>query len=131
MKKIFIILLATFLCGGINSCKKAGTDGNTTVVVFAKHHGMTIPNHVGYPDTVYVKFNSQEAASSLSDFDTYFVGEVGEDHIHCTNLHTGNYYLFVAGKDTTINQRVVGGMAIKIKHKDRNQEIDQDVAVTE
>ena len=133
MKKAFLSIAALALTFSfITSCKKAGTDGDATLVVFAKHHGVTIPNHAGYVDSVYVKFNTQELPSNpTQNYDAVFVGEAGEDHIHCENLHTGKYYIFVTGWDTTINQRVSGGMAIKIKYKQRKQEIDQDVAVTE
>jgi hypothetical protein len=133
MKKAIttIAFLASFIFA-VSSCKKAGTDGDATVVVFAQHHGRTIPNHAGYPDSVYVKFNATDLPSDPTrNYDAVFVGEVGEDHIHCENLHTGKYFLFATGWDTTINQRVSGGIAIKIKYKDRKQEIDQNVPVTE
>jgi len=131
-KKIITIASLAFALVAIQSCNKAGTDGEATLVVFAQHHGHTIPNKVGYPDSVYVSFNTQELPSDPTHkYDAVFVGEAGEDHTHCTNLHTGKYYLFVTGWDTTINQRVSGGMAIKIKHSEKKEEIDTNVPVTE
>ncbi|MBI3510199.1 MAG: hypothetical protein HY064_06015 [Bacteroidetes bacterium] len=133
MKKIFRVFSAFILfLSAFSSCKKAGTDGATTVVVFAKHHGNTIKNHVTYPDSVFIKFNATDLPSDPThNYDALYVGEVGEDHTHCINLHTGKYYFYVTGMDSSGPYRVVGGMAIKIKYGDRKKEIDQDIAVTE
>jgi hypothetical protein len=131
-KKIITIALLAFVILSTPSCNKAGTDGEATLVVFAQHHGRTIPNKAGYPDSVYVKFNTQDLpADPTHNYDAVYVGETGEDHVHCTTLHTGKYYLYATGWDTTINQRVSGGMAIKIKHSERKKEIDMNVPVTE
>jgi hypothetical protein len=130
------IALSAVCLFAITSCKRAGTDGDATLVVFAKHHGATIPNHNNYVDTVYVKFNAKDLPSDPThNYDAIFVGEAGEDHIHCEGLHTGTYYLYVTGLDTTLNppvgERVTGGMSVKIKYKERKEEIDVDVPVTE
>lgn len=131
MKFKTIGLLALVLAA-ISSCKKAGTDGDAILVVFAKHHGTIIPNQALYLDTVYVKFNTQDLpADPTHDYDAIFVGEAGEDHVHMEGLHTGKYFLFVTGWDTSINARVFGGIAVKIKWKDRKKEIDIDVPVVE
>jgi hypothetical protein len=133
MKKTILSIAAlAFAVSTFTSCKKAGTGGDATVVVFAKHHGNIVPNHTNYPDSVFVKFNTEELPTNPTvNYDALFVGEAGEDHIHCAGLKTGKYYFYATGWDTTINQRVTGGMAIKIKYKDRKDEIDQDIAVTE
>ena len=131
MKKIFfaLLLIGTFV---YTSCKKNGLGGDATIVVFMKHHGAIIRNHYGYPDTVFVKFKSKDLPGTTPDkFSTYFVGEEGEDHIHCKGLLPGDYFLYGVGIDSTGPYRVTGGMAIKIKHKDRKKEIDTDLAVTE
>jgi hypothetical protein len=124
-----------FFCVGLilfASCAKEGTGGDATLVVFLKHHTKVIPNKAWYPDTVFVKFNAKELpGTKVSDFDTYFVGEAGEDHVHCEELKWGDYYLYGVGFDTTISQKVSGGMAVKIKRKDRKAETDIDLAVTE
>jgi hypothetical protein len=129
IKTIGFLALCLF---AVSSCKRAGVDGDATLVVFAKHHGTIIPNHVGYPDSVYVKFNAKDLpVDPTHDYDAVFVGEPGEDHVHCEGLHTGTYYLYATGYDSTINMRVNGGMSVKIKHKERKEEIDVDVPVTE
>jgi hypothetical protein len=132
MKNILKFSLFIVAAVFIFSCSREGTGGNATLVVFLKHHGFTIVNHVGYPDTVYVKFNAKDAPSGgLTKYDTYFVGEVGEDHVHLENLKWGDYYLFGVGKDTTGPYRVLGGMHVKIKRSERKGEKDVDLAVTE
>ena len=128
MKQLFVALCTALV---ISSCCKEGTNGDATLVVFAKRNGTIIKNHVGYPDTVYVKFNTKDLPGThVEDFDTYFVGETGEDHVHCEKLKCGDYFLFVAGFDSSINSRVTGGLHIKIKHKERKNEIDTDVDVS-
>jgi hypothetical protein len=129
MKKAFFLLLALCICV---SCKKNGTGGNATLVVFPQHHGRTIKNHVGYPDTIFVKFKATSLPGTTPDkFDTYFVGEPGEDHVHCVGLLPGKYYLYGVGMDSSGPYRVTGGLAVKIKWSQRKKEMDIDLAVTE
>jgi hypothetical protein len=133
MKRTFKIFIAGVILLSIaTSCNKPGTGGNATLVVFLQHHGRTIINHVGYPDTVFVKFNVKELPGlHAGDYDTYFIGNTGEDHVHCPELKAGQYYLFGVGYDSTGLYRVVGGMSYKLKYKDRKSEIDINLAVTE
>lgn len=132
MKKILISSSILFSLFAIASCCKEGANGDATIVVFLKHHGNVIPNNANHVDTVWVKFNAKDSPGSGTDkYDTYFVGEAGEDHVHCHDLKCGDYFLFGTGLDTTIGMRVSGGAHIKIKHKERKDEIDTDLAVTE
>jgi hypothetical protein len=130
-KFIFGSMLAIAGLFLFNSCKE-GLGGDSTLVVYLKHHGNIIKNHVGWPDTVFVKYNTNELPGTKpSDFDTYFVGEVGEDHVHIHGLKAGRYYLYGAGIDSAGPYRVVGGLPIKIKYKDRAAEQNIDLSVTE
>jgi hypothetical protein len=132
MKKRTNLITLSILILICSACRKGGTGGDATVVVFMKHHGNVIKNHHGYPDTVFVKFNSKELPGTTPDkFDTYFVGEAGEDHIHCENLKAGTYFFYGVGIDSSGPYRVTGGMAVKIKWSERKKEIDTDLAVTE
>jgi hypothetical protein len=138
MKKYALAIGFFAVCAfAFNSCKRAGTDGDTTLIVYAKHHGVIIPNYPGYPDTVYVKFNAKDLpADPTHDYDAIFVGEAGEDHVHCEGLHTGTYFLYVTGWESPSahppsGRRVYGGMSVKIKYKERKSEISVDVPVTE
>jgi hypothetical protein len=131
MQKLLAPAMFLFL-GLISSCCREGTNGDATVVVFPKHHGVPVNNHVGYPDSVYVKFNTKDLPGTRpEDFDVIFVGEGREDHVHCPNLKCGNYYFYVTGYDSASNSRVVGGMHVKVKHKERKNEIVLEASVSE
>lgn len=130
-----IIITALFISAMLPSCKKddkctAGKGGSLTVVAFPQHHGKTIYNQPTYPDTIYVKYNTQESpGTSPANYDTYFAGEPGEDHVHLEGLKCGDYYFFGAGFDTTINQRVTGGIPFTTEQTEG--ELDLNIPVTE
>ena len=120
------------------SCKKkdnceAGTGGELTVVAYLKHHGSLIANQPGDPDTVWVKFNTQNApGSGVSNYDKFFVGEDGEDHVQISGLKCGDYYFYGAGKDTTLDStqdRVAGG--IPFSTDKTSGEVNLDIPVSE
>lgn len=116
----------------IGSCKKAGLSGDSTLVIFPKHHGTAIPNQTLYRDSVFVTFNAKDLPSDPThNYDALFVGEPGEDHVRCTGLHTGTYFIYVTGFDSSIGQRVTGGASIKIKYKERKEEVNFEVSVVE
>ena len=122
-------ILSTTSCKKENKCS-AGTGGNVTIVAFPQHHGKAILNKANYPDTVYVKFNTQESpGTNASNYDTHFIGKTGEDHVHLTGLKCGDYYILAVGFDTTINHRVLGG--IPYSFSQTSGEIDLNVPVTE
>ncbi len=130
-----IIIAAILFSTIITSCKKddkcsAGTGGSLTIVAFPQHHGKAIYNQPNYPDTIYVKFNTQNSPGiSAANYDTYFVGEAGENHVHMSGLKCGDYFFLGAGFDTTINQRVVGGIPFSTEQTEG--EISLNIPVTE
>jgi len=113
IKFIAILILTSVVA--LYSCKKeskcvAGSGGSLTLTAILQHHGVTIPNQANYPDTVFVKYNTQEyPGGTAANYDTYFVGDSGEDHVHLKNLRCGDYYIFGVGKDTSLHKRVTGG----------------------
>jgi hypothetical protein len=113
------------------SCMLAGSGGNTTIVAFPQHHGEPIINHANYRDTAYVKFNTVEfPGTNPSLYDLTFVGDhVGEEHVHLESLKPGKYYIYMVGLDTTISQRVTGGIPYTLTQS--SGEVDLDVPVTE
>ncbi|MFN8145582.1 MAG: hypothetical protein U0073_14260 [Bacteroidia bacterium] len=131
----FILLATLYFSAVLFACKKeekcsAGKGGSLTISAFPQHHGRAIYNLPNYPDTIYVKYNTQESAGfSPANYDTYFVGNSGEDHVHLEGLKCGDYYFLCAGYDSTINQRVVGGMPFSTDQKEGG--IDLNIAVTE
>lgn len=111
-------------------CPSAGTGGAVEIAAFPQHHQLPILSHVGYLDTAYVKFNAHELPGlKPSDFDLVIAGEVGENHVHIPNLKCGDYFIYMTGFDTTINQRVTGGVPWSVTQT--SGEIDVIVPVTE
>ena len=110
------------------SCKKNGTGGDNSIAAFPKHHGTTIPNA-----TVYIKYGASDLPGvNASDFDDSKIA-VKEGttaaHAHFEGLLKGDYYIYAVGFDSTVNETVTGGIAVKITSK--SGEKDVDVPVTE
>ncbi len=132
-KNLLPLLAFTFVL--YSSCKKedkciAGTGGAVTIAAFAKHHTMYIFGQPNYVDSAFVKFNTQDfPGTNPSNYDLVLAGEVGEDHVHIENLKCGDYFIYMTGFDTSINQRVTGG--IPYSFTQTNGEIDLDIPVTE
>ena len=69
-------------------------------------------------------------ADPTSDYDLKLVG-IHENHVHIEELRYGNYYLFATGFDSSIMMPVSGGVPVKLKWGQRNEETEVDIAVTE
>lgn len=107
----------------------AGTGGNVTLVAFPQHHGKAILSRKDYLDSAFVKFNTQDPTGTKpSDFDAIFVGEEGEDHVHLKGLKCGKYYIMMTGFDTTIHQRVKGGLPLEITETSGEKDINFPVS---
>ena len=130
MKKLIpAIAMVSFLFAG---CAKEGLDGSATLVVKPAHHGSPISSTSAYRDSVFIKFGATEVpADPTNDYDELVVGEIGEDHVHVVNVKWGEYSIYCTGWDTSLNERVTGGVAVKIKRKERKDEIVVNVPVTE
>ena len=112
------------------SCQLAGLGGNTTIAAKPQHHGVPIYNQAAYPDTAYVKFNRQDfPGPDPFSYDAIFAGIPGEDHVKLTGLKTGYYYIWMAGFDTSIAQRVTGGIPFALTQS--SGELDLIIPVTE
>jgi|GEM_PF-1363995 len=123
LKYIALVIIVLVL----NSCKKSSTGGDATVVAFPKHHGVSINGA-----TVYVKFKTNDMPSDpTNNYDLKIEGDPTENHVHIHGLRYGKYYLYAVGYDPSISETVTGGAPLTIKWKERKQEIDVDIAVTE
>jgi hypothetical protein len=125
---VLLLLAATF-----TACKKkatctAGHGGNLELVLFPQHHAKPIFSQDAYRDTAYIKFNTQDAPGT-SDYDLVIAGEAGEEHIHIPGMKCGSYYIYCTGYDTSIHQRVKGG--IPYNTSQTSGEIDINVPVSE
>jgi hypothetical protein len=108
----------------------AGTGGEATIVAFPKHHGMSIGFDTTYVDSAFIKFNTQNfPGTDPANYDLIIAGEPGETHVHLEGLKRGNYYIYMTGWDTTISQRVTGGIPYTLTIT--SGEVDLNVPVTE
>jgi len=108
----------------------AGTGGNVTIVASPKHHGEEIGHDTSYVDSAFVKFNTSEfPGTNPGAYDLVIAGEPGEHHVHIEGLKRGKYYIYMTGWDTTISQRVTGGIPYEVTVS--SGEINLDVPVTE
>ena len=133
MNRIIAYLITGILLVTTSSCEdecEAGLGGNVTIAAFPKHHDDPIFSQANYPDSAFVKFNTQEfPGEDPADYDLVLVGTPGEDHIHIEGLKCGDYFIFMTGFDTAINDRVVGGIPYSFDQS--SGEIDVVVPVTE
>jgi hypothetical protein len=132
---LFSIILLSFVVV-FSSCKKkcsAGSGGSLTIVLSPQHHGRPINNLTFWPDTVWVKYNTQDAPSSLSAYDAHFVGVPGTNTVRLTGLQCGDYYFFATGNDSLWaapnNTHVTGGLPYSTTQT--SGEIDMTIAVNE
>ena len=134
-QKFFLAAIALLFFSSM-SCKKkdscvAGAGGAVTIAAFPQHHTKPIFSTGGnHTDTAYVKFGTQNfPGTSPSSYDLVIAGDSGEEHVHIPNLKCGDYYIYMTGFDTSINQRVTGG--IPYSFSQTSGEIDVNVPVTE
>ena len=123
MKKIVLISPLLFLFLILFSCRRAGTGGDNTLVVFPKHHATSVSGA-----TVFVRFNAKDfPGSTKADYDIQVDGEANEDHVHVKGLRKGNYFLYCTAFDSTISSLVSGGIAVTISSKSGEKDIDLPV----
>jgi hypothetical protein len=118
----FIIIITVVLI--VNACKHnpdtaspciAGTGGSLSIVAYASHGSISIPNYNTHLDTAFIKFGTLSSpGNNPANYDTYYVGEPGEDHIHCYGLKCGNYFIYRTAWDSLENVRRYGGSGISI-----------------
>ena len=127
MKRVrFSALIVSILA--FTACKKNGTGGDNSIAAFPKHHGTSIPNA-----TVYIKYGATDLPGvNASDFDDSKIAvKEGSSavHAHFEGLLKGDYFIYAVGFDSSINEAVSGGIAVKVTSK--AGEKDVDIAVTE
>lgn len=124
----FVVSIFFVLCIiSFNACCKGGSGGKADITVSPYHHSKPIPGA-----TVYVKYNATELpGTSPSNFDANYTATANSLPIKCSDLKCGNYYLYVVGYDSSIMQTVKGGIGVKIKYKDRKENTNVNVPVTE
>lgn len=138
MKSSLSITALTLICilSLSVSCKKksddcvAGAGGDNTMVVYFKHHSKLITAQPGYPDTLFIKYNTKDfPGDNPSAYNAIYTGDTLTDHFLIDNLKCGDYYLFGTGWDPAISQRVKGGIPVSIT--DHSGQTAINVPVTE
>ena len=125
MKKTIVLAFIAVMAGGL-SCKKNGTGGEATVAAITKHHDRAIPF-----STVYIKYGAKEfPGTDVSKYDASQTTDK-EGHTHFEKLRHGDYYFYGVGYDSVAQAVVKGGVGLQIKRKERKQEFELKVPVTE
>ncbi len=121
----FIVIAFVFV-----ACKKNQTGGEAELSCTVAHHGKLIP-----ASKIYIKYGAKESpGTDVSKYDAeYTTGIIGETraHTHIHDLRYGNYYLYAIGYDSAISMPVSGGIPVSIKWKERKEEKEIEVPVTE
>ncbi len=139
-KKVILATITILLLGFYSCCKDPGDGGSANLVVYLKHHEKTILSYpdsfAGYPQgfktKIYLKYDAEESpGTSPSAYDRVVEAGAHADHLHVEGLKCGKYFIYGVGYDKDIYMPVQGGIAIKIKHRERKKEISVDVPVVE
>ncbi len=115
-----------------SSCGKeeAGLGGEVNLTLYPEHHAKAIFGQPNYADSAMLKFNSREfPGDDPGLYDAVFVGNTGDAFVRVSGLKKGQYFIFMTGWDTTINQRVKGGIPYKIDMK--SGDVTAKIPVTE
>lgn len=99
-------------CNRSDAPADGGGKGGTAILkVFPQHHGNAIDS-----GKVYIKYNVQDAPTSYDDSVACII-ENGKAVAIFTQLKKGNYYLLGNGWDSTILERVKGGLPYTIQQE--------------
>jgi hypothetical protein len=140
IRKAGIAMTAMVMIAGALSCSKyaavpdpyceAGSDGSLEIILKPEHHGEPIPGLPNYPDSAWIKYNTNEYPGDVSAlYDRIVTGSAGSDSVVVTGLSCGYYYIYMTGFDTSIAQRVRGGIPVYIEPGDDGRTIT--IPVTE
>lgn len=117
-----ILLSIGLLTVTTTSCKDekedacvAGGGGTVDLVLFPQHHSEPISGIPGYVDSAFIKFNTREfPGDNPAKYDIVLTGNIGSDSIIVEGMKCGDYFLFMTGFDTSIAERVKGGIPYTI-----------------
>ncbi|MFM7902070.1 MAG: hypothetical protein ACKPAD_08800 [Bacteroidota bacterium] len=118
-----LLLSVGIISIAVTSCKDekedtcvAGGGGTVDLVLYPQHHGEAIPGIPGYVDSAFIKFNTRDfPGDDASKYDLVLTGDVGSDSVLVQGLKCGDYFLFMTGFDTSIAERVKGGIPYTIQ----------------
>lgn len=118
---IFLGLLLVFGCRKKNN---AGLGGDNTLLIKVRHHTVVLDSI-----TVYVKFNNEDAPTSIDEYDINAKVEIknGDTLATFEGLKKGDYYLYGKGWDPDFNTVVEGGLPIEISTESGTSEYNLQV----
>lgn len=126
--KIFLFLILICFIGILESCTKAGTGGNGTVIC-------TVSNGINTDKltniTVYIKYGqSTPPSSNTSGYDNQ--KQVVSGTVTFTGLNQGTYYLYATGYDTLVNKTtpMTGGAPFSLTHGNSNGTSNAGISVS-
>jgi hypothetical protein len=91
----------------------AGKGGKVIIFSYALHGGKTISNYYTHLDTAFVKYGTTfSPGTNPTDYDTFFIGDLGDEHIHCAGLKCGDYFIYRTAWDSTAGITRYGGLGI-------------------
>ncbi|HMT30828.1 MAG TPA: hypothetical protein PKD91_16265 [Bacteroidia bacterium] len=108
----------------------AGKGGAVTFILQPEHHGEAIPSTPTYPDSAWIKYNTSNfPGDNPALYDLIVVGTSGSASVTVDSMKCGNYFIYMTGFDTSIVERVRGGIPVTISVQSGNKIIK--VPVTE
>lgn len=140
--KFFLpVLIFSLLFAGCKEKEKdpcednAGFGGAVDLRFTLKHHSKVIRNKIGYPDSVYVIFNTNDLpgldANDLPlSYNSIIVGAGLDSFVLVNDLKCGQYFFYGAAMDSTGPYRVLGGVPYTIAENQSGM-VDLILPVTE
>ncbi len=120
-----ILMLISF--GFVTACKDDDDDDNNTptcvagrggAVIFKlmpEHHGEPIPSTSTYPDSAWIKFNTNEyPGDNPALYDMIVVGDIDSTFVIADSMKCGSYFIYMTGFDASIAERVRGGIPVNV-----------------
>lgn len=93
----------------------AGKGGAVTFKLMPEHHGEPIPSTSSYPDSAWIKFNTNEyPGDNPALYDLIVVGETDSIFVIADSMKCGSYFIYMTGYDVSIAERVRGGIPVNV-----------------
>ncbi len=121
-KHLLILILLSF--GFVTACEDdddddiaptcvAGRGGAVMFKLMPEHHGEAIPSLASYPDSAWIKFNTNEyPGDNPALYDMIVVGATDSIFVIADSMKCGNYFIYMTGFDVSIAERVRGGIPV-------------------
>lgn len=93
----------------------AGKGGMVKFQLKPEHHTKPIPSTAAYPDSAWIKYNTSNfPGDNPALYDLIAVGTDGSFQVDVDSMKCGQYFIYMTGFDTSIVERVRGGIPVNI-----------------